>query len=132
MTRPPRKHIPASVKIEACLLLLGFPRDRLKDIQWDHDPAIQIRPLGECGTDYDPPQLSPAHIFPMLKEDHLLKTTGRRGESKLSVSGNGDVSRVAKIKRLESEEERPPSRWQSRKLESRGFDKTHRPLRRAR
>jgi hypothetical protein len=36
--------------------------------------------------------------------EHLEKTTGRKGESKLSISGNGDVSRAAKVKRIAAKE----------------------------
>jgi hypothetical protein len=138
--RPPRSHIGLQVKLEACLLALGFTESQFADVQWDHDPPLGLRGVNADGTDYIPPQNDPKHIVPRLRTDHKVKTTGRSGESKLSVSGNGDVSRIAKAKRLaEAQEtvrkilagekwrekpERPKSKWpQGRKIPSRPFAK---------
>lgn len=142
--RPPRRHIPLSVKLEACLILLGFPRERHRDIQWNHTPALGLRPVSADGKDYEPPQLDPAHLEPLLKGDHLTVTTGRRGESKLSISGNGDVSRIAKCDRLEADTvafrqrmlaragqapDLEPDTKPRRRLQGRGFPKRPRPER---
>jgi hypothetical protein len=145
MARHKRKAIPLAVKVAACerLHFYGFPwpakltlKDKLAaylremgfqsdaEIQWDHDPPLELRPDNEDGTDYDPPQLDPRHIFPMLAIDHKAKTTGRRGESKLSISGNGDKSRIDKVRRLRGELKPKHKRaWPKRKLESRPFNK---------
>jgi hypothetical protein len=111
-----------SKRLGAALWWLAFPEGA--EIQWDHDPPLELRPDNAEGTDYDPPQLDPRHIFPMLKADHKAKTTGRRGESKLSISGNGDKSRIDKVRRLRGELKPKPKRtWPKRKLESRPFNK---------
>lgn len=101
MNRPKRKAIPLHVKLNACLRLLGFDPEA-DEIEWDHTPALQLRPVDATGADYDPPQLDWRHIEPLKKADHGVKTTGRKGQSKLSVSGEGDVSRIAKAVRLEA------------------------------
>ena len=114
---PKRKPIPLRAKLEACLRLLGLP----PDVEWDHCPALQLRPIRPDGTDWEPGQHDPAHLEPLTKAAHLLKTTGRKGLSKLSITGNGDVSRIAKGKRLRGETKPKPKRpWpQGRKIESR-------------
>lgn len=144
--RPKRKAIPMRVKLAACLRLLGFePGAR---IEWDHTPALGLRPVNADGTDYDPPQLDPKHIEPKLHEPHKLKTNGRRGESDLSIDSNSDKARIAKAKRLETAREASKafyrtmveaneqssvvklekSRWpQGRKIPSRPFQKRSKP-----
>lgn len=130
--RPARKFIPIGIRLQACLYMLGFDPVNEK-IEWDHFPAIGLRALNADGTDYEPAQLDPRFIRPMRKADHQIKTSGRKGESKFSSSGNGDTSRVAKAKRILEETEkrlRMPSREcgqrRERKgsIQSRGFDKT--------
>lgn len=102
-----RKAIPLGVKVEACIRALGL--DPAK-VDWHHTPPLQLRPLNGAGTDYDPPQLDPRHIVPLARADHQRVTTDRRGESKLSVTGNGDVSRIAKVKRIRGETKRKAKR----------------------
>jgi hypothetical protein len=103
MDRPKRKNIPLRVKLEACLILLGFDPDevrkRLPD--FDHFPALGLRPVNPAGADYDPPQHDPSYLRPMKHDDHKLKTNGRRGESDLSLDSNSDKARIAKSKRLD-------------------------------
>ena len=118
--RPKRKAIPVSVKIEACLLLLGF--DDPKAVQWDHDPAIGLRPVNVAGDDYDPPQLDPRRIFPMLTPDHARKTDGDP-----AIPLSGDKSRIAKAVRLERKrlaDRKAKRTWpKGRRIESRGFQR---------
>jgi hypothetical protein len=106
--------------LEAALLQLGLdPRA----CHLDHDPALALRPLNEAGTDFDPPQHDPRYMRWVSTSDHSRKTTGRKGESKLSISG-GDQQKIAKVKRLEKKfvsrllrpekKERPKRKWPSR------------------
>lgn len=112
---PKRKNIPMGVKLEAALLLLGFKPG--EEVEWDHFPALALRPVNEAGTDYDPPQLDPRHLRPLRPAAHLAKTTGRKGESKFSSSGGGDTSQAAKVKRLrEAEAERAQELMRKRLL----------------
>jgi hypothetical protein len=129
--RPSRKFIPIGIRLQACLYMLGFDPMN-EEIEWDHFPAIGLRAVNEDGTDYEPRQLDPRYIRPMRKADHLVKTSGRKGESKFSSNGGGDTSRVAKAKRLLEETEerlrkggRMVGERRDRKgtIQSRGFSK---------
>jgi hypothetical protein len=140
---PKRKNIPVGIRLQACLRLLGFAPG--EEPEWDHFPALARRAVNEDGTDWVPAQLDPEYIRPMRKHDHLQKTTGKKGTSKLSSDGNGDTTQAAKIKRiiarradspeltaalkilLQPEERLKPKQsytWPSgRKIASRGFKK---------
>lgn len=129
MTRPQRrKSIPVKAQLHAALYQLGFEPH---EVDLDHDPALGLRVYDEATGDTIPPANDPRYLIWRPKAEHKLKTTGRKGESKLSIDGNGDVSRIAKVERLLKKKEESPSpyQWPKRKLESRGFDKQPRPLR---
>ena len=103
MSKPQRrKSIPLLAQLHAALYQLGFEP---KEVQLDHDPALGLRPWDEQAQDQVPPANDPKFLVWRPKEEHKLKTTGRHGESKLSISGNGDQSRIAKTDRLEEEHE---------------------------
>jgi hypothetical protein len=103
MSKPQRrKHIPLLAQLHAALYQLGFEP---KEVHLDHDPALGLRPWDEATQDTVPPANDPKFLVWRPKEEHKLKTTGRMGESKLSISGNGDQSRIAKTDRLEEEHE---------------------------
>ena len=116
MTR--RRHIPLSVKLEVALKALGYTPD---EIQWDHAPALALRPMNAGGTDTDPPANSPDHIQILPKAKHLEKTTGRKGESKLSRDGNGDQQRIAKVRRLLEKRVRKKKAENRQRIQSRPF-----------
>ena len=98
--RPKRKKIPLGVKLEACLKIMrshllldeGF-------VEWDHHPALELRPLNAAGDDYEPPQLDPNYIQPLVRADHALKTNGPHHDH-----SQGDKGKIAKVKRLERRE----------------------------
>ena len=92
--RPKRRAIPLSVKVEACLMMLGFDP---KHVQWDHFPSLGLRPVNASGTDYDPPQHDPRYIVPMTTIAHAVKTNGPAHDKSQS-----DKGRIAKTKRLEA------------------------------
>lgn len=130
--RPDRRFIPIGIRLQACLIILGFDPFN-EQIEWDHSPALGLRTVNDDGTDYEPAQLDPHFIRPMRKADHLVKTSGRKGESKYSSNGGGDTSRVAKARRTLAEAEarvglteRAPGQRRERQgtIQSRGFDKT--------
>ena len=85
------------VKVEACLIIM---RNRLLldcgPVEWDHCPALELRPLNAAGDDYDPPQHDPRYIQPLVKVDHDRKTNGPRHDH-----SQGDKGKIAKVKRLE-------------------------------
>ena len=127
MTRP-RKHMPISVKLRACLILLGFDLD--EPIEWDHTWALKLRPFNEETGDYDPPELDPRYIVPLRPADHDRKTFGNGATTR-----GGDIGTIAHTKRLTKKEEAfrrrllakaegktlPPK--SKRPIRSRGFQK---------
>ena len=103
--RPLRKSMPRltwRAKCEAALAKLGLT---IRDVEFHHDPPLALRLWDDAAQDTVPPANDPAHIRVLLVSEHRAITTGRRGESDLSVSGNGDVSKIAKSRRLERDHE---------------------------
>ena len=90
-----RRHMPLSVKIDAALYALGLDP---KDVQWDHSPALGMRPINPKTGDTIPPQNDPKFIVPRSKESHKQKTFGD------SRPLSGDVSVIAKLKDVERKE----------------------------
>ena len=90
--RPKRKAIPMRAQRDSALWALGLDP---KTTQFDHDPALGLRPVNADGTDYDPPQLDPRFIVPRETGEHARKTDGDH------VPLSGDKSKIAKTKRLE-------------------------------
>lgn len=91
--RPKRKAIPMRVQRDACLLALGMQPDQ---VEFHHNPPIELRPLNDDGTDTIPAMNDPRHIEPMLSEAHKRETFGDP-----AIPLSGDVSKIAKTKRLE-------------------------------
>lgn len=132
LTSDVRKAIPLSVKLAVALRMLGFrPED---EVQFDHDPALGLRPWNEETQDFVPPQLDPDAIVIKTKAAHRTKTSGRKGERRVTSYGS-DQHAIAKIDRVEKDEaafrarllakdaamaERRPVR-PKRKIPSRGF-----------
>jgi hypothetical protein len=112
-----RRAVPLSIKLEVALLQLGLDP---KACHLDHDPALALRPLNEDGTDFDPPQHDPRYLKWLSTTEHSLKTSGRKGESKLSVSG-GDQAKAAKVKRIVRKFGTPQSTTSPDRSESTNF-----------
>jgi hypothetical protein len=139
MTRPlvkdVRKDISLRVKLAVALRMLGFAKGQRVD--FDHDPALGLRPWDEETQDFIPPQLDPDFIVVRTKPDHDKKTNGSGG-----TSYGSDKHAIAKIDRVSEAEEAfrrrllakadpdidAPARPRSRIL-SRGFSRQHHPLR---
>ena len=78
-----------------------LPPDGKGLVQYQHDPALGIRPVNEAGTDWIPPQHDPDHLFAELVACHLRETNeGRSG----ATSIGSDRHAIDKVKRAE----RPP------------------------
>jgi hypothetical protein len=124
---PPRRPLTLSVKLEVALRALGVKES---DIDWSHEPALQLRAINEAGTDYDPPQHDPGFIFIRRRAEHDRITFKDNG------TGRGDLTAIAHSKRVTKEHEefrrrilakdagepRPERRGHG--LRSRGFDKS--------
>lgn len=97
MTRlPRRKHMGLSVKLDACLDMLGMLGE---PVQWDHDPPLGMREQvkDDAGNviGYIPDENDPRYIRPMLTEAHAVKTNG-----KAHVKIGADKHEIARAKRL--------------------------------
>ena len=92
MIRVKRKSIPLSVKLDAALLALGLDP---KAVDWHHEPPLAMRPFNPETGDTQPPQNDPRHIVPLARADHKARTIGNHGPL------SGDVSKIAKLKRIE-------------------------------
>lgn len=140
-----RRAIPMKTKLEAALNQLEAAMRKLDMIpveevvsgwECDHDPALELRAVGEDGR-HQPHQHEVRFLVWRPRKQHRVKTTGRSGESKLAMV-NGDAQKIAKNRqRAKKQAEReatraalpepppgrmkakPPSRWPKRKLQSR-------------
>ena len=90
-----RRHIPLGVKLSACLDMLGWAG---VSIEWHHDPPLALRAFDESTGKYEPDELDPRYLRPMPKADHKARTYGDH------VPLSGDISKVAKLKRVEADQ----------------------------
>lgn len=106
MKAEPRRTPPLSVKLEAALNQLEAAMRKLgmipvectvPDWQLDHDPALALRAVDDAGA-HQPHQHDVRFLVWRPRVEHAVKTTGRRGESDLSIR-DGDQGRIAKVKR---------------------------------
>ena len=75
-----------------------------KRVRLDHRPPLALRAQRakrDGSIVYMPDENDPRYMQFVTVEEHHLLTTGMRGTSKLSKRG-GDMSEIAKLKRLES------------------------------
>lgn len=112
--------MPLSVKLQACIFLLGHQGP----VQWDHDPALELRKYDPETGKWDPDANDPRYIVPRSIEDHAIKTNGS------ATPLSGDKSKIAKLKRVEEkaaafrarllakapDAPRAASKWPSRKF----------------
>lgn len=87
-----RAHMPLSVKLQACLYLLGFTDGDI--IEWHHTPALGLRRRLDDGA-YDPAENDPHHIVPLTKGRHAVQTRG-----KPATTAGSDIHAIAKVKRV--------------------------------
>lgn len=96
-----RKRIPDRVKLEAALRRFGL---KVEDVQFDHNPALALRPINKLTGDTIPPANDPAHIDMLLVDEHKLKTFGRGGEKRITTA-DGDIGKISKVRRLTKKQE---------------------------
>lgn len=96
-----RKTIPIGVKLEACLIALGFSLESIRAglIRWDHTPPLGMRALNDDGTDFVPASNDPHYIQPLMQANHAIKTFGTP-----ATTAGSDVHNIAKAKRLANEQ----------------------------
>lgn len=88
-----RPHMPLSVKLASALIALGLEPE---DTNFDHSPALAMRPIDPETGDTIPPANDPRFIVPMSRADHKAKTFGN------ATPLSGDVSKIAKLDRVEA------------------------------
>lgn len=129
----------ALAQLESLMRKLGMIPEEVVITGWDfdHDPALELRSIDEVTGAHIPHQHDVRFLVWRPRQEHRVKTTGRRGESDLSIR-DGDQQKIAKNrrrekKRAEREAERaalpepPPgrmkpkrsSRWPHRPMQSR-------------
>ena len=92
-------------------------------IEYDHRPAIILRPVNVNGDDYFPPQNDPEFIEACHKPCHLRRTVGRlQGALKTITTKGSDSHLAAKFRKLEGKNK--PKRKSS--IPSRPFSSTKR------
>lgn len=107
MKAEPRRTPPLSVKLavalnqlEAAMRKLGMIPVECTAPDWelDHDPALALRLVDESTGSHAPHQHDVRFLVWRPRAEHKLKTSGRRGESDLSLR-DGDQAKIAKLKR---------------------------------
>lgn len=96
-----RKAIPDRVKLIAALKRMGLT---IKQVQFDHNPALALRPINPVTGDTIPPANDPDYIELLLITEHEEKTFGRGGEKRITTAGS-DIGNIAKMKRVAKQQE---------------------------
>jgi hypothetical protein len=89
-----------------CACGCGEKLGHWKNTEFDHVPALELRPWSEKEQDTEPPANDPDFIFAKRKECHHRKTFGTRATTKGS-----DIHEINRGKRLAEEE-----RWHQAKM----------------
>lgn len=103
-------------------------------MQFDHNPALEFRPINPVTGDTIPPANDASYIDMLLVAEHKTKTFGRGGEKRITTA-DGDIGKIAKMRRITKQQEafrrrllaketgetlpEPRSKWPKRKLSGR-------------
>lgn len=133
-----RKKIPDKVKLIAALKRMGLT---IEQVQFDHNPALALRPIDPVTGDTIPSANDPNYIDLLLITEHKVKTFGKGGEKRVTTAGS-DVGNIAKVRRLEKAQEEArrrmlatdtgeepvrKSRWPKRSFQTRKYAKRGNP-----
>lgn len=99
--RPKRKAIPDRVKLIAALRRMGLT---ITEVQFDHNPALWLRPINPLTGDTIPPANDPDHIDMLLLVEHKTKTFGRGGDKRITTAGS-DIGNISKTRRVSADHE---------------------------
>ncbi|WP_298962495.1 hypothetical protein [uncultured Methylobacterium sp.] len=105
-----RKSIPCDVKVDVVVrqdgrcASCGERLGTLRETQFDHEPALQLRAFDPDANDTIPPANDPEALKGKHKLCHLVKTTGRKGESDKNAI-HGDVAEIHRLRRLTQQRE---------------------------
>lgn len=93
-----RPHMPIKIKLEAVLIngpvfdSEGRKVCKLEDLDFDHQPPLQMRVWNVEAQDTDPPANDPFYIVPMVRAQHRTKTAKR------------DIPEIAKTRHLSAKQ----------------------------
>lgn len=122
MSRPKRKPVPIKIALRVALRQAGLDPDH---VRLDHHPALELRLADEVAGLYDPDQHDERYLQWISTKTHDVKTFGTH------VPLSGDLSKIAKLKRVERNEaefrarvlakepgtsSRPKSKWPKRRM----------------
>ena len=115
-----RKAIPLGVKLQVALARFGLTTS---DVQFDHVPALELRPIDPETGETIPHPNDPSAIQMLLVAEHAEKTNGTK-----ATTAGSDKNRIATVNRITG---KTPSQWNGDnrhkgKLKGRGFDKRFR------
>lgn len=96
-----RKAIPDRVKLIAALRRMGLT---IEEVQFDHSPALALRPINPVTGETIPPANDPDHIEMLLVAEHKEKTFGKGGEKRITTAGS-DIGNIAKVRRLTAQQQ---------------------------
>lgn len=124
--KPVRPHMPVAVQRDAALIALGL---ELGKVEYHHEPPLAFRPYDPATGRWTPDANDPRYIVPMATEAHRARTPA-------------DTTAAAKVKRVTKAHEThlavitakqtgddPPRDVKRVRIQSRGFDKRHQPMR---
>lgn len=130
-----RKKIPDRVKLLAALKRQGL---RIEEVEFDHEPALALRPLNPETGDTIPPANDPDHIRMLLIKEHDVKTNGPGGEKRITTAGS-DKGKIKKVRKLSQQQKefrrrmlekepgqnsKPESKWPRRPMSRKTKGKT--------
>ena len=97
-----RKPIPDRIKLAVALRRFGLS---VADVNFDHNPALGLRPYNHATGDTIPPANDPNFIDMLLTEtEHKPKTFGPGGEKRITTAGS-DIHRIRKVDRLSAQQQ---------------------------
>lgn len=105
-----RKSIPDRVKLIVALKRAGLTVDR---VRFDHTPPLAMREWDEKAGDTIPAANDPVYIQMLTLDEDRVKTYGRGGEKRATVA-DGDIHKIAKMRRLTKAQEESRRRMLAR------------------
>jgi len=98
-TTPKRRKIPDRIKLAVALRALGVSES---EIDWSHEPALELRAHNDACTDWSPAQHDPGFIFIRKKPEHAHITNKDNGTGR---SDKGAIAHARKVRKAKAKHE---------------------------